>query len=187
MKTFMFVALFLFLLLPKISVAQDQIIFTDIPTVLEDCTTELSIEVIPDRLIALGAKKRMGEKLLIVDPNSHTWKAFSANGKLLRTGLATAGSRYCPDIGKPCKTKSGIFRVYSLGDAGCYSKKFPVGRGGAPMPYCMFFNGGQAIHGSHEVVAGNISHGCVRVRVTDARWLRFNFINVGTKIHVKSY
>lgn len=55
------------------------------------------------------------------------------------------------------------------------------------MPYCMFFNGNQALHGSHELAEGNISHGCVRISVDDAYWVRFNFANVGTKVIVMSY
>ncbi len=43
------------------------------------------------------------------------------------------------------------------------------------MPYCMFFNGNQGLHGSPYVMEGNVSHGCVRLSVSDAEWLRFNF------------
>jgi lipoprotein-anchoring transpeptidase ErfK/SrfK len=136
-----------------------------------------------------------GEKVIVVDPNSHTWSAYSADGELLRSGMATAGNRWCRDIGRPCKTKAGVFRIYSLGSRGCKSSKFPVGRGGAPMPYCMFFNGGQALHGSYEVVPRNVSHGCVRLHVEDAAWIRFNFAEHpnasnnyrGTKVIVRPY
>ena len=38
-----------------------------------------------------------------------------------------------------------------------------------------------------EVVDGNASHWCVRLNVSDAEWLRFNFVHVGTKVMVKSY
>lgn len=121
--------------------------------------------------------KPYGEKVIVVDPNVHEWGAYSPDGKLLNSGAATAGSDWCSDIGSSCRTKIGSFRIYSLGDSDCYSKKFPVPNGGAPMPYCMFFNGGQAIHGSDEVVSSNASHGCVRVHVDDAAWLRFNFVD----------
>lgn len=136
-----------------------------------------------------------GEKVIIVDPNSHTWGAYSASGNLLRSGMATAGANYCPDIRRGCRTKAGTFRIFSLGSSGCKSRKYPVGKGGAPMPYCMFFNGGQGLHGSPNVVRGNVSHGCVRVTVSSARWLRFNFVEGpnasngyrGTKIIIRSY
>lgn len=129
------------------------------------------------------------EKVVVVDPRVHAWGAYDKDGSLVRAGLATAGSSWCPDIGRPCKTSAGHFRVNSLGSADCKSKIFPVPKGGAPMPYCMFFHGGQALHGVHEgeVVEGNISHGCVRLHVADAEWLRFNFINVGTRVIVEPY
>lgn len=126
------------------------------------------------------------EKAVLVDPNVHAWGAYE-NGNLIKAGIATAGSNWCPDIGRPCRTKSGTFRIQSLGSQDCKSHIFPVPRGGAPMPYCMYFNGGQALHGSYETAEANISHGCVRMNVSDAEWLRFNFANVGTKVIVKSY
>jgi lipoprotein-anchoring transpeptidase ErfK/SrfK len=128
-----------------------------------------------------------GERTIVIDPRVHAWGAYDTSGKLVRSGTATAGSGWCSDIGRPCRTKSGVFRINSLGDRNCVSNKFPIGEGGAPMPYCMYFNGGQAIHGSYQVAAANISHGCVRVSVQEAQWLRFEFAQVGTKVIVKSY
>ncbi len=57
------------------------------------------------------------------------------------------------------------------------------------MPYCMFFNKDQALHGvpDSEVADANLSHGCVRMHVADAEWLRYNFVNIGTPVVVKSY
>lgn len=126
------------------------------------------------------------EKTVLVDPNVHAWGAYE-DGALVRGGLAAAGAGYCPDIHRPCHTKSGTFRIYSLGSADCKSHIFPVPRGGAPMPYCMYFNGGQALHGSYELADANISHGCVRLDPSDAAWLRFNFANIGTKVIVRPY
>lgn len=131
--------------------------------------------------------KAPGEKVVVVDPRVHAWGAYSPSGELLRSGIATAGKKWCPDIDRPCRTSVGTFRIYSLGSFSCKSHKFPVNRGGAPMPYCMFFNGGQGLHGSYEVVDGNASHGCVRMHVDDAEWLRFNFANIGTKVIVRPY
>jgi lipoprotein-anchoring transpeptidase ErfK/SrfK len=59
----------------------------------------------------------------------------------------------------------------------------------------MFFNGGQGLHGSYEVVRANVSHGCVRLHVDDARWLRYNFVDGpnmsngyrGTKVIIRPY
>lgn len=118
------------------------------------------------------------EKLVMVDLNQHAWGAYDADGTLVRWGPATGGQSWCADIGKSCRTKAGNFRIYSLGSSRCVSSKFPVPRGGAPMPYCMFFNGGQALHGSPGgVIPGNVSHGCVRLFVDDAEWLRYDFVD----------
>src|SRR5579885_928931 len=117
-----------------------------------------------------------GEKIIIVDPNVHEFGAYTSDGILVRSGLAVAGSGWCRDLRRPCRTRSGTFRIYSLGGPGCKSHKFPLPHGGAPMPYCMFFNGSQALHGSYELAYANISHGCVRLHVSDARWLRYNFV-----------
>ena len=55
------------------------------------------------------------------------------------------------------------------------------------MPYCVFFNKNQGLHGSQYVMEGNQSHGCVRLSVDDAEWVRFNFANIGTKVIVRPY
>lgn len=128
-----------------------------------------------------------GEKVIIVNPRKHVWGAYSSEGNLLRAGLATAGASWCPDIKRGCRTKSGSFRIQSLGSSSCKSTRYPVGKGGAPMPYCMFFNKNQGLHGSNQLAEANLSHGCVRISVDDASWVRFNFATIGTKVIVMSY
>jgi|GEM_PF-1134625 len=130
-----------------------------------------------------------GEKVVVIDPRAHVWAAYDAAGHLVRAGIATAGRDWCPDIGRRCHTKTGIFRVQSLGSPQCRSRTYPLPRGGAPMPYCMFFHQGQALHGApdHAVGDANLSHGCVRLHNSDAQWLRYNFVTVGTKVIVKPY
>lgn len=123
----------------------------------------------------------------VFNPNTLTWKAINENGKVVRTGRGSGGRHYCPDIHRACKTPSGVFRVLSKGGAGCKSSKFPIGRGGSPMPYCMFFSKNYAVHGSYEVPNHNASHGCIRVIPSDASWLSHNFMRVGTKVIVKPY
>lgn len=129
------------------------------------------------------------EKVILVDPKSYAWGAYSADGRLVKAGIATAGGDHCEDEVGPCYTSSGTFRIQSLGGPECASKKYPRPNGGGLMPYCMFFHGGQALHGSPDsiVVENNISHGCVRMRIPDAEWLRYNFANVGTKVVVLPY
>lgn len=132
-----------------------------------------------------------GKKLVLVDPNAHVWGAYAADGRLVKAGLATAGGVQCPpDEDSPtCKTHPGTFRISSLGDGECFSKQYPKPFGGGLMPYCMFFNNGQALHGAPDptVIEANVSHGCVRMKIPDAEWMRYNFAEVGTKVVVLPY
>lgn len=130
-----------------------------------------------------------GKKVVVVDPNVNAWGAYDADGQLIRGGIATAGGKWCDDINEPCQTTPGEYKITSLGDSECYSKKYPLPDGGGLMPYCMFFHNGMALHGSPDaaVVEQNISHGCVRMRIPDAEWLRYNFAQVGTKVVVLNY
>ncbi|KTD41139.1 L,D-transpeptidase [Legionella parisiensis] len=123
----------------------------------------------------------------VFNPNTLTWKAIDSNGKVVRTGKGSGGKRYCADIHRGCKTPSGVFTIWSKGGPGCKSSRYPVGKGGSPMPYCMFFSKYYAIHGSYDVPNYNASHGCVRVRPGDAKWLSKNFIRIGTKVIIKPY
>lgn len=128
-----------------------------------------------------------GVKTVLVDPNVHAWGAYDADGNLVRAGIAVAGADWCPDIGRRCHTSSGTFRIVSLGAASCKSTLYPRPNGGAPMPYCMFFNKNQGLHGSYQLAEANLSHGCVRMAVPDAEWMRFNFATIGTKVIIKPY
>jgi lipoprotein-anchoring transpeptidase ErfK/SrfK len=119
--------------------------------------------------------KSSNEKIIIVHPADNVWGAYNGSGKLVRWGIATAGNHDCRDA-KSCKTATGSFRIYSLGNESCVSKKYPEPNGGASMPYCMFFKSGQAIHGSSDIQFNNVSHGCVRVHEADAKWLRYHFV-----------
>ena len=137
-----------------------------------------------------------GEKLLIFDPALQAFAAYEADGSLIRWGPASGGSDWCKDIDSVCHTHAGHFRIFSLGSSDCISHKFPLPFGGAPMPYCMYFNNGQAFHGEPNGLPGyNASHGCVRLYVDDAEWLRYDFVessgednhNRGTKVIVRPY
>lgn len=128
-----------------------------------------------------------GRSVFIFDPNQLRWYAYDRSGELVGSGKASGGKSYCPDIKRQCKTPVGTFRVYSMGGPGCVSSKYPIGKGGAPMPYCMFFHGGFAIHGSNDVPHRNASHGCIRVEPSAARWLQQNVIDHGTTVIVRPY
>lgn len=136
---------------------------------------------------AAKPKPKPATNSFVFDPRAHRWYAYDASGQLVRSGRASGGKNYCPDIRSRCRTPVGKFVVYRKGGAGCKSSKFPVHKPGAPMPYCMFFRGGFAIHGSNDVPNRNASHGCIRVTKADAYWLSHNFIHNGTVVIVKPY
>jgi lipoprotein-anchoring transpeptidase ErfK/SrfK len=116
-----------------------------------------------------------GNKTIIVSLSKLAFGAYNENGNLEYWGPVSGGKGYCPDIRRKCTSPIGSFAIYSKQGAGCKSTKFPVGRGGAPMPYCMFFHGGFALHGSYDVPGYNASHGCIRLFVNDAKWLNQEF------------
>ena len=128
-----------------------------------------------------------GERGFIFSPRLLQWAAYDSQGYQVAAGKANGGSSFCEDLQQPCLTPRGAFRVHSKGTAACISKKFPIGEGGAPMPYCMYFNGGYAIHGSPYISNRNTSHGCIRVHTAAARWLHYYFMNPGTKVVVLPY
>ena len=132
-------------------------------------------------------RKATGNRVFIFDPRRLRWAAYSESGKLIKTGKASGGKGYCRDVRRACRTPRGVFRIYSKGSPNCRSSKYPLGRGGAPMPYCMFFHRGYAIHGSPNVPNHNASHGCIRVLPSAARWLHRNFIRHGTTVIVRPY
>lgn len=143
--------------------------------------------------LKVGSQK---EKLIVIDPRVQAWGAYNPDGDLVRWGPASSGADYCRDIDDECHTNPGSFRIFSLGSSDCFSTKFPLPDGGAPMPYCMYFNDGQALHGEPDGLPGhNASHGCVRMYVNDAEWMRYEFVEGpdannnfrGTKVLVMDY
>ncbi len=137
-----------------------------------------------DRYENLEGNVNNPKETIDVDLSNLTWTAYDNNGELIRSGRISGGKKYCPDIGKNCETITGTFTIFRKGDESCKSTIYPIGRGGAPMPYCMFFHGGYALHGSNSVPNYNASHGCVRMSPEDAEWLNETFAIEGvTKVH----
>lgn len=129
-----------------------------------------------------------GHKVFVFDPKATAWAAYDAQGNRVETGSASGGKDFCEDVGRPCRTVTGTFKVYSKKGEECTSSLYPVEtHGGARMPYCMHFHGGYSIHAAYEVPNYNASHGCIRVLPGAARWLNENFIDVGTTVVVKPY
>ncbi len=136
-----------------------------------------------------------GEKIIYVSLKELAWGAYDEDGQLIYWGPVSGGKNWCKDVGRSCRTAQGSHQFIRKQGAGCVSSKFPLGRGGAPMPYCMFFYRGFAMHGSPTVPGYHASHGCVRLFKEDARWLNEEFIDLpsrmntykGTRIEVLSY
>jgi len=151
------------------------------PSLLHHTQDKKAENLFPKKISATG------KRTFIFDPKLKAWSAYDENGNLVKTGRASGGRGYCPDIHRSCRTPQGKFAVYEKKGEECVSTKFPVGEGGAPMPNCMFFHGGYAIHGSYAVPDYNASHGCIRVLPSAAEWLNQEFIRVGTAVIVRPY
>lgn len=121
-----------------------------------------------------------GKRVIVISMAKQAFGAYDKNGYLVHWGPISGGKGYCPDVGRACNTPRGKYRVFRKGTRACESEKYPIPNGGAPMPYCMFFKGGYAMHGS-TLPGYHASHGCVRMFFEDAQWLNKNFISVGAR------
>lgn len=129
-----------------------------------------------------------GNRQFIFDPKASAWAAYDEQGHRVMTGGASGGMDFCQDVGKPCRTVTGMFRVYNKRGIDCKSGEYPVETtGGAKMPYCMYFYRGFTIHAAYDVPPNNSSHGCVRVWPSAAKWLNEEFITIGTQVTILSY
>ena len=133
------------------------------------------------------------EKQIIVDQDKLAWGAYDEQGQLVNWGPISSGRDKCTDSNRSCRTMTGIFRVFSKENEHCKSDVYPVGKGGAKMPFCMYFHKGFALHGADDVPGYRASHGCVRMFVSDAKWLNESFVDIasdkneymGTKVVVR--
>lgn len=128
-----------------------------------------------------------GYRFFVFSPRMRQWAAYDASGYRVKWGFANGGAEYCNDVGRRCRTPGGSYRIMSKGSSSCKSSKYPKPRGGAPMPYCMFFRSAYAIHGSPRISNNNGSHGCIRVTTSAAKWLSENFLRIGTPVKVLPY
>ena len=113
----------------------------------------------------------------ILCSNKKTRKlVFMVNGKLQAVVDARYGAPRTP-------TRNGMFKVYRK-DKNHVSTLYH-----SPMPYSMFFSGGQAVHYSSDFKArgyNGASHGCLNVRdKTKLAWI-FARVPVGTKVLIYS-
>lgn len=109
--------------------------------------------------------KKTNRKTIIISISKQAYGAYDRQGTLIRWGSANTGAENGED-----NTPLGEFKVYRKKGANCKSSKYPLPKGGSPMPYCMFFHKGYAIH-EYQMPGFPVSLGCVRVDKEDAKWL----------------
>lgn len=126
-----------------------------------------------------------GNKLIVVNLRVHAFGAYDQEGRLVHWGPVSGGHDWCADIDGPCNTKMGSFKIIDAQGEKCKSSAYPVETsGGAPMPYCMHFYRGFALHASTELPGFHASHGCIRLFFEDAKWLNKQFVTIGTLVIV---
>ena len=122
---------------------------------------------------------------VVVDLSDQAFAAYDSSGKLVYWGPISGGKGYCADTQSYCGTVKGTFSIVRKQGSQCVSSKFPLEtQGGAPMPYCMHFFKGFAMHGS-TLPGKHASHGCIRLFESDAKWLNESFTKVGTPVTVR--
>ncbi len=116
---------------------------------------------------------RTSNKVLCIDKTQLVLRQMT-NGKQKLVTDVRFGSEQTP-------TRNGQFRVYSK------IRYLISDLAGTPMPFSMFFSGGQAVHyspGFHRDGYNGASLGCVNIRVyKDARSL-YRTTSVGTPVYV---
>jgi lipoprotein-anchoring transpeptidase ErfK/SrfK len=128
------------------------------------------------------------ENIFIFSPKHHMWALYNTKGKRVGIGKAIGGKDYCQDTNDNCRTVTGKFKVFRKENKDCTSNTFPIHKGGgAPMPYCMFFHEGYAIHGANHLPEENTSHGCIRVTQEAARWINHYYLHEGSYVLVLPY
>ena len=144
---------------------------------LHDMTTEptqaeLTNQVGGNLAGALDPRCRVG-RVLCVDKTSRTLR-WVVDGQVLKRVDTRFGGEATP-------TREGVFSV-SLKSRDHVSSLYET-----PMPFAMFFSGGQAVHYSPDFAAvgyAGASHGCVNVRDYDAIAWIFDQVQVGDKVVV---
>ena len=121
--------------------------------------------------LALLDKRCLTGHVLCVDKTTRTIR-WVVDGEVHKTMAVRFGAAYTP-------TREGVFHV------GWKSRDHVSTLFHTPMPFAMFFSGGQAVHYSSDFAArgyAGASHGCVNVRDYEGiRWL-FDQVRVGDKV-----
>ena len=121
---------------------------------------------------ALDPRCRTG-RALCVDKSTNSLR-WVVDGQVLATHDVRFGSDELP-------TREGAFTVYRM------SRDHVSSLYDTPMPFAMFFSGGQAVHYSPDFAANGYngaSHGCVNVRDYDGVAALFDQVRLGDKVIV---
>lgn len=118
-------------------------------------------------------KRCMTGRVLCISKTSRAL-SWMIDGKVMSTMDVRFGSQYTP-------TREGVFKV------GWKSRHHVSTLYDTPMPYAMFFSGGQAVHYSADFAARGYtgaSHGCVNVRDEKKIASLFDQVRTGDKVVV---
>jgi len=145
-------------------------------------------------------KTWFGPRHAVVALHNLAWAAYepipgqNLRSRLVWWGPANGGSKICRETGRlECKTHPGMYWIMKLHKASKRSDLYPVDCAdkkicGHPMPYYMPFHlDGTGLHGDRWLVGRNVSHGCVRMFIEDAKWLNRQFAFVGMPVVVEDY
>lgn len=121
----------------------------------------LNLYAAEDRGPSLQSILKMKGKIRVnIDLSKQRMKIYKGKTLLYSWQVSTAREGYITPVGryKPYHAE----RIH-------YSKLYD----NSPMPYSLFFKDGYAIHGTHYVrsLGGTASHGCVRLRTSNAKKL----------------
>ncbi|MFE2977416.1 L,D-transpeptidase family protein [Streptomyces sp. NPDC059258] len=126
-----------------------------------------------ERPLATPDERCLKGRVLCISKNSRTL-AWMIDGKVVSAMDVRFGSEYTP-------TREGVFEVFWK------SRDHVSTLYDTPMPYALFFSGGQAVHYSADFAAngyGGASHGCVNVRDKAKVAALFDQVKNGDKVVV---
>ncbi|WEO95725.1 L,D-transpeptidase family protein [Streptomyces sp. FXJ1.172] len=112
-------------------------------------------------------------RVLCIDKTTRTLR-WMVDGRTVSAMAVRFGTQYSP-------TRDGVFHVYWK------ARTWVSTLYHSPMPYAMFFSGGQAVHYSYDFAARGYaggSHGCVNVRDEAAIRRLFAQVQVGDEVVV---
>lgn len=126
-----------------------------------------------ERPVATPDERCLKGRVLCISKESRTL-AWMIDGKVVSAMDVRFGSEYTP-------TREGVFEVFWK------SRDHVSTLYDTPMPYALFFSGGQAVHYSADFAAngyGGASHGCVNVRDKKKVAALFGQVKNGDKVVV---